>query len=100
LPFPESGTSACPWLFPLIVADRESFSAYCRQQAGLVPQTFGSVLHDSLYQNNDARMTGDAAYLADHVICLPIHQDLTIEEVEATGRKLIDYFLQQAGKPA
>lgn len=100
LPFPEPGASACPWLFPLIVANRERFSSYCRQQAGLVPQTFGAVLHDSLYQDKDARMTGDAAYLADHVVCLPIHQDLTTEEIEASGGKLLDYFEGEAGKSA
>lgn len=100
LPFPEPGASACPWLFPLIVADRERFSTYCRQQAGLVPQTFGTALHDSLHHDKDARMTGDAAYLADHVVCLPIHQDLTSEEIESTGRKLRVYFEREAGKSA
>lgn len=100
LPFPEPGTSACPWLFPMIIDNREAFSAYCRQHAGLVPQTFGSDLHDSLLRDMDSRMVGDATYLADHVVCLPIHQDLTTNEIEATGRKLLEYFKLEAEKSA
>lgn len=98
LPFPELDDSACPWLFPLIIADRESFSAYCRQRARLVPQTFGTTLHASLYHDLDTRMTEDANYLANHVVCLPIHQDLTDKEIESTGHKLLDYFIREAGR--
>jgi dTDP-4-amino-4,6-dideoxygalactose transaminase len=100
LPFPDPGASACPWLFPMIIDNREAFSVYCRQHAGLVPQTFGAVLHDSLHHDKDAHMTGDAAYLADHVVCLPIHQDLTTNEIEATGRKLLEYFKLEAEQSA
>jgi dTDP-4-amino-4,6-dideoxygalactose transaminase len=98
LPFPEPGGSSCPWLFPMIVEDRERFSDYCRNVIGLVPQTFGAILHESLYHGTDAGTVADAKYLADHVVCLPIHQDLGASDVDGYGCKLLEYFRNDARK--
>ena len=79
---------ATPWLFPLFVDDRERFSRECRTQAGLMPQTFGTVLHPSLAACGDARLIDDARHLAEHVVCVPVHQDLDPEQLLQRMRRL------------
>lgn len=69
--FPELPEGVCPWVFPVVARGRTDFHLELRAR-GIPAVTWGGVIHPSL----PLERFPDAAYLYDHLVFLPIHQDL------------------------
>lgn len=69
--FPELPEGVCPYIFPVIVRERTDFHLELRAR-GVPAVTWGGVIHASLPRE----CFPDAAYLYDHLVFLPVHQDL------------------------
>jgi len=65
----------CPWVFPVLLEGRDSIDHRWRAQ-GVALHTFGIYLHSSLFERTDQATVDDALYLASHLLCLAIHQDV------------------------
>jgi hypothetical protein len=75
--FEELGEGICPLFFPLLVSDKHS-AAQALWRRGIAAVEFWN------YGDSEARGAGfeDAQFLRDHVLELPIHQDVTPAQVE------------------
>jgi len=71
---------ACPWVFPVLLDGRDDIDHVWRAQ-GVALHTFGIYLHSSLFEHTDPATLDDARYLASHLLCLAIHQDISVAEV-------------------
>lgn len=74
----------CPLFFPLLVPDKDS-AAQALQQRGI-----GAVeLWNYGYPEAQKETFPDAQYLRDHVLELPIHQDITPSQVEYMAEQVL-----------
>jgi dTDP-4-amino-4,6-dideoxygalactose transaminase len=80
---PRLPDGACPWVFPLLADDPERL--FARLQALGVPLTrFGT----PQWQGVDAATCANSALLAEHVLALPCHQELTEREIAWLAARL------------
>lgn len=75
----------CPWAYPVLVGDRARHDVVLRDK-GVPVWTFGDQLHDSLPVRASERAIADARFLADHLLCLPVHQGLPHDVVASFAR--------------
>lgn len=74
----------CPLVFPVIVQDRENINIELnKQHIHAIPWWAG--YHRDLSWNGFE----EARFLKDHVLALPIHQDLTEDEVDFIGNRFL-----------
>ncbi|MDM4764901.1 DegT/DnrJ/EryC1/StrS family aminotransferase [Pelomonas sp. SE-A7] len=83
---PDAPADACPWVFPVLVERRNERDHLWRAR-GVALHTFGIYLHSQLAQA-DAQTLADAVYLAEHCLCLAVHQDLDREQIAASAALL------------
>ena len=72
---------SCPWVYPVLLPDRAKFDFRLRA-AGVQLHTFGIYLHSTLYDLGDKRTLADARFLASNILCLSVHQDLAVKDIE------------------
>jgi dTDP-4-amino-4,6-dideoxygalactose transaminase len=72
---------AVPWVFPVLVEERDRVDRRWKAR-GVALHTFGIYLHSLLFQQADAATVADARYLANHLLCLSVHQDLHPRQIE------------------
>lgn len=77
---PELPEKACPWVFPVLLQGRDAIDHRWRD-AGVALHTFGIYLHSALFDTADDQTIGDAKFLANNILCLAIHQDISEEEI-------------------
>jgi dTDP-4-amino-4,6-dideoxygalactose transaminase len=88
---PDPGDDVCPLFFPVFVPDKHAAAAALWQRGV-----------DALEFWNDGvepggrEMSGDARYLREHVLELPIHQDLTPRHLDYVARQLSSLNLRMA----
>jgi dTDP-4-amino-4,6-dideoxygalactose transaminase len=78
---PQLPSHACPWVFPVVLDDRERYDTKLRA-AGVQLHSFGTFLHSALHKTGDERTIADARHLAQRMLCLSIHQDLGTEDID------------------
>ena len=78
---PALPAATCPWVFPVLLDDRAQWDHRLRA-AGVALHTFGIYLHSSLFASGAAAAVRDARYLADRVLCLSIHPDLGVADID------------------
>lgn len=78
--FPTLPDDTCPWVFPVLMDGRDEIDHRWRAN-GVALHTFGIYLHSALDLSNDKLMVMDAKYLAQHVLCLAIHQDIDASDI-------------------
>lgn len=82
--FKELPPGICPLVFPVIVQDRDRIcSELNKQHIHAIPWWAG--YHRDLSWNG----FDEARFLKDHVLALPIHQDLTEEEINYIGNRFL-----------
>ena len=77
--FPILPEGICPWAYPVLLQDRVRYEQQLRAR-GVPLFTFGEVLHP-LLANADAPTQEAAEYLSHHLLMLPVHQNLSVEDV-------------------
>lgn len=78
---PPLSAHSCPWVFPVLLKGRDGIDRKLKT-AGVQLHTFGLYLHSALFDKGDARTVADAQFLAEHVLCLSVHQDLTEDNID------------------
>nr|WP_316639062.1 DegT/DnrJ/EryC1/StrS family aminotransferase [uncultured Roseateles sp.] len=76
--------NTCPWVFPVLLDGRDSIDHRWRDQ-GVALHTFGIYLHSILFEHADQQAIDDALYLADHLLCLAVHQDISDTDIERSA---------------
>ena len=72
--FSDLPVGVCPWVFPVLVQERENFHVALRAR-GIPAFTWGGVIHPSL----PIEEFPDADFLYRHLVLLPLHQDIGFE---------------------
>lgn len=80
----------CPWAYPFVLRDRSMHDRRLRE-LGVPVWTFGNVLHRAMDRNALGAAGEDAAFLADNLLCLPVHQMLEETDVRNFARQVNDY---------
>ena len=88
--FPELPSDVCPWAYPVLLRDRARFEHQLRSQ-GVPLFTFGEVLHPLLEQS-DTSTWSDAQKLSRQLLALPIHQDLSTQDVMHYAERINNFF--------
>ncbi len=83
--FAQRPADCCPWVFPVLLPDRDRSDQHWRRH-GVALHTFGIHLHSALYASGDPAMIADARRLAQEVLCLSIHQDLSPAQISASAQ--------------
>ena len=78
---PALPAATCPWVFPVLLDDRTQWDHRLRA-AGVALHTFGIYLHSSLFASGSAAAVRDARTLAERVLCLAIHPDLGVADID------------------
>jgi dTDP-4-amino-4,6-dideoxygalactose transaminase len=78
--YPQLPNDACPWVYPVFLQNRDAIDHHWRA-AGVALHTFGIYLHSALCDLADATTIADARYLAEHLLCLSIHQGLGGDQI-------------------
>jgi dTDP-4-amino-4,6-dideoxygalactose transaminase len=78
LPRPELGEGVCPLFFPILVADKASTARALRQRG------IGALEWWSTAPIGNGEASAGSQYLRDHLLGLPIHQDVSESQVEYT----------------
>ena len=86
----------CPWAYPVLLRDRARFEHQLRDR-GVPLFTFGEILHP-LLQSCDTDTRRDAQDLSQRLLALPIHQNLSAEDV-ARYAQVINGFFAGAALP-
>ena len=73
--------ATCPWVYPVLLEDRSRWDQRARD-AGVALHTFGIYLHSSLFSTGDRLAIQDARLLAERMLCLSIHQDLSEADID------------------
>jgi perosamine synthetase len=76
---PKLPDGACPWAYPVLLRNRARFEHQLRDR-GVPLFTFGEVLHPLLEGTDPATRT-DAEDLSRQLMLLPVHQNLSAEDV-------------------
>lgn len=79
--YDELPAQACPWVFPVLLEGRDAIDHTWRAQ-GVGLHTFGIYLHSRLFEGTDMATVDDARYLAAHLLCLAIHQDISGPQIQ------------------
>ena len=87
---PDLPSGVCPWAYPVLLRDRARFEHQLRSQ-GVPLFTFGEVLHPLLEQS-DASTWSDAKNLSRQLMALPIHQDLSTQDVMHYAERINNFF--------
>ncbi len=82
VPVTASIPAAVPWVFAVMVNDRDRYDTLWRAQ-GVPLHTFGPFLHSRLMAEGEPRAVSDARFLADRLLCLSIHQDVDEAQIRA-----------------
>ena len=79
----------CPLFFPILVRDKEAAAAALWQR-GIEAVQFWN------YGDPEAApLEGeDARYLREHVLEIPIHQDIGLEQIDYSARQILDLKIQ------
>jgi dTDP-4-amino-4,6-dideoxygalactose transaminase len=72
--------SVCPWAFPAVLHERSRHDLRLRS-LGVPVWTFGNILHRFAEAAGDSAVLRDARYLADNLVCFPVHQGLSPTDV-------------------
>jgi dTDP-4-amino-4,6-dideoxygalactose transaminase len=80
--FPEMRDGVCPLFFPILVPDKHA-AAVALQQRGVDALEFWN---DGV-EPGGSEMSADARFLREHVLELPIHQDLTPDHIAYLARQ-------------
>ncbi len=81
--FPEISEDCCPQVFPVLVRqDRDSFLTQFRK-AGIPAGTWPDLPEEIL-----GNKSSEALWIKDHLITLPVHQDLQGEDILCLGARL------------
>ena len=88
--FPKTSEQTCPWVFPVLLTNRDSIDHRWRAD-GVALHTFGIYLHSALFQYGDSNCVADAKYLAEHILCLAIHQNISSAQID-TSADIINRF--------
>lgn len=95
-PLPHLPLGVCPWAYPVLLRGRTSFEHQLRER-GVPLFTFGELLHP-LLDHADERTRRDAHELSHQLLMLPIHQNLSSDEVTRYA-ETINQFLASAEGP-
>lgn len=71
----------CPWVYPVLLQGRSALDHKLRA-AGVSLHTFGIYLHSTLFKSGHQTAIADAVQLARRTLCLAVHQDLTVADIE------------------
>src|SRR4029077_21144303 len=83
---PELPDGVCPWAYPVLLRNRGCFEHQLRDRS--VPLfTFGEVLHPLLEGTDPATRT-DAEDLSRQLMLLPVHQNLSAEDVSQYAEEI------------
>jgi len=88
--FPELRDGVCPLFFPVLV-DNKHAAAEALRHRGVDALEFWNESMES-----GAEMSADARFLREHVLELPIHQDLTPKHIEYIARQVSELKLRMA----
>jgi dTDP-4-amino-4,6-dideoxygalactose transaminase len=88
--FPDLPSDVCPWAYPVLLQDRARFEHQLRSQ-GVPLFTFGEVLHP-LLQRSDVSTRSDAENLSRQLLALPVHQDLSVQDVTHYAELINQFF--------
>lgn len=80
--FNDLPAGSCPWVFPVLLQDRARHDTRLRA-AGVALHSFGTYLHSALFRQGGDEMIADARHLAQQMLCLAVHQDLTPQDIDA-----------------
>jgi dTDP-4-amino-4,6-dideoxygalactose transaminase len=80
---PTLAESLCPWAFPVLVPDRPGFVARLREM-GIPAFTWEGVIHPDL----PLAEFPDADFLFHHLILLPMHQSIELEDIKTIVRTI------------
>jgi dTDP-4-amino-4,6-dideoxygalactose transaminase len=72
----------CPLFFPILVKDKHAAAQFLRHRG------IGAVEFWNDPQNNPS-IGGEARYLRSHVLELPVHQDVTLSQVEYVASQVL-----------
>jgi perosamine synthetase len=86
----------CPWAYPVLLADRAMFEQRLRS-LGVPLFTFGEVLHPLLQA--DSSMKTDAEFLSSRLLALPIHQNLSAQDIEHYAQLINRFFASASAGP-
>ena len=75
---------SCPWVFPVLL-ERRSERDHRWRADGVALYTFGIYLHSALFKSGDSATIADAIYLAEHMLCFAIHQDIEAGQIEKSA---------------
>ena len=81
---PELEAGTCPLIFPLLVPDKPRASR-ALQAEGISAMEFWNGGDPDTRRHDHA----DAWYLREHLVELPIHQDITPEQVDFMARRVL-----------
>lgn len=87
---PSLPAEVCPWAFPVWLQARAEHDIQLRAR-GVPLFTFGETLHPSIAQCPMAARE-DAEELADHLLLLSVHQNLSPEDIGRTCKLINDFF--------
>ncbi|MBX3607589.1 MAG: DegT/DnrJ/EryC1/StrS family aminotransferase [Piscinibacter sp.] len=93
----ELPTRSCPWVYPVLLEGRSAIDFRLRA-AGVQLHTFGIYLHSALFQATDEATVTDAVFLAERVLCLAIHQDLDVGDIDRSVSAIRHAFSSGAGR--
>lgn len=91
-PFADDLKEACPWGFPLLIAERAQHDFRLRNR-GVPFFTFGEQLHPSVC--TELERFPNARRLRDSMLSLPVHQQLREDQVNNFCDRVADYFSRQ-----
>ena len=81
IPFKSVDKGVCPLFFPIIVRDRDMVESYLRKN-NIEAYVFGRNLHRSLIREDYL----ESRFLSNHVLGIPIHQDLQKEDMKVIAK--------------
>jgi dTDP-4-amino-4,6-dideoxygalactose transaminase len=79
--FNDLPAGSCPWVFPVLLEERPRYDTRLRA-AGVPLHSFGTYLHSALFTQGGDAMIADARHLAQQMLCLAIHQDLSTGDID------------------
>lgn len=78
---PDLDEHTCPWVYPVRLPHRDALDRQLRD-AGMALHTFGIYLHSKLFELADPQAVADAKSLAQSTLCLSIHQDISLQQID------------------
>jgi dTDP-4-amino-4,6-dideoxygalactose transaminase len=95
---PNLPSDVCPWAYPVLLQDRTRFEHQLRSLD--VPLfTFGEVLHP-LLQRSDLSTRSDAENLSRQLLALPVHQNLSAQDVIHYAELINQFFTRMPAAPS